>query len=180
LNGIIRVFPNRNQYTPDDDYAFVGLPPLIIQEHKEIHISCAFTWDKKYCEELAFDWEGRTNKPVKIGGPAYNSEVHEFIQGMYIKKNIVFTTRGCNNHCPWCCVPRIEGKLKELPICQGNIIQDNNFLQSSRQHKEKVFDMLRTQKGICFKGGLEADLVDDHFISNITSLRISIGQTPWE
>ena len=32
--------------------------------------------------------------------------------------------------------------------------------------------MLRTQRGICFKGGLESDLVDDHFVSNITSLRI--------
>ena len=33
----------------------------------------------------------------------------------------------CNNNCPWCIVPKIEGKLKELPIVPGNIIQDNNF-----------------------------------------------------
>lgn len=92
---------------------------------------------------------------------------------MYIKSNIIFTTRGCNNNCPWCIVPKNEGKLKELPICQGNIIQDNNFLQANEVHKEKVFDMLRTQKGICFKGGLEANLIDDHFINNITGLRIS-------
>ena len=32
--------------------------------------------------------------------------------------------------------------------------------------------MLRGQKAICFKGGLEADLIDDHFINHITSLRI--------
>ncbi len=149
------------------------MPPLFLPEHKKIHISCVFTWDKDLAEELAFQWEGRTDKPVKIGGPAYGSESNGFEQGMYIKPNIVFSTRGCNNNCPWCIVPQIEGKLRELPICQGNIIQDNNFLQANRVHKDKVFEMLKHQKGICFKGGLETDLIDDHFIENVTSLRIS-------
>ncbi len=173
MQNIIRVFPRKTSYTPDDDMAFIGMPGLLIPEHKEIHISCAFTWDKAYCEELAFQWEGRTNKPVKLGGPAFGSTAEDFVQGMYIKKNIIFTTRGCNNNCPWCCVPKLEGKLKELPICEGNIIQDNNFLQSSRQHKDKVFEMLKHQKAICFKGGLEADLIDYHFINGISDLRIS-------
>lgn len=170
---IIRVFPRRTSYTPDDDMAFVGMPGLLIPEHKEIHISCTFTWDKAYCEELAFYWEGRTDKPVKLGGPAFGSPAEDFVQGMYIKKNIIFTTRGCNNNCPWCCVPKLEGRLKELPILEGNIIQDNNFLQASRTHKEKVFEMLKHQKSICFKGGLEADLIDEHFINGISDLRIS-------
>lgn len=169
----IRVFPQKTSYTPDDDMAFIGMPPLLIPEHKEIHISCTFTWDKAYCEELAFQWEGRTNKPVKLGGPAFGSAAEDFIQGMYIKKNIIFTTRGCNNNCPWCCVPKLEGKLKELPVYKGNIIQDNNFLQANRMHKDKVFEMLKHQKSICFKGGLEAGLIDDHFISGISNLRIS-------
>lgn len=173
MNGIIRVFPRKTSYTPDDDMAFIGMPPLLIPEHREIHVSCTFTWDKQLCEELAFQWEGRTDKPVKLGGPAFGSCAEDFTQGMYIKKNIIFTTRGCNNNCPWCCVPKLEGRLKELPICEGNIIQDNNFLQASRQHKDKVFEMLKHQKAICFKGGLEADLIDDHFINGISDLRIS-------
>jgi hypothetical protein len=78
------------------------------------------------------------------------------------------------NQCPWCIVHRIEGKLQELPtICQGNIIQDNNFLQASKSHKDKVFEMLKTQKHICFKGGLEPDLIDDHFVHAIQNLKIS-------
>ncbi|MBE6784169.1 MAG: hypothetical protein E7536_09195 [Ruminococcaceae bacterium] len=153
--------------------AFIGMPPLIIPEHDEIHVSCSFTWDKAYCEELAFQWEGRTNKPVKLGGPAFGSPAEDFVQGLYIKKNIIFTTRGCNNNCPWCCVPKLEGKLKELPICEGNWIQDNNFLQADRSHKDKVFEMLKHQKAICFKGGLEADLIDEHFINGISGLRIA-------
>jgi len=169
---ILRVFPKRTSYTPDDEMVVIGLPQFEIPDHDEIHISCTFTWDKAMCEELKFQWEGRTNKPILLNGVAYGSEVSNFVQGLYIKPNIIFTSRGCNNNCPWCMVHKIEGKLKEIQICQGNWIQDNNFLQNSKIHKEKVFNMLRTQKGICFKGGLETDLIDDHFIDNITSLSI--------
>lgn len=171
---IIRVFPYKTSYTPTDRYSFIGLPPFreLIPDHDEVHISCTFTWDKKRCQELAYQWEVATDKPVKLGGVAFGSPSDDFIPGLYIKPNIIFTTRGCNNACPWCIVPGLEGQLKELPIYPGNWIQDNNFLQASRAHKEKVFEMLRGQKAICFKGGLEADLIDDHFINHITSLRI--------
>lgn len=172
MKKIIRVFPRRTSYTPDDAYAYVGMPDMFVPEHDEVHISCTFTWDKPLCKELAYQWEGVTNKPVKLGGVAYGSPNEDFAPGMYVKKNIIFTSRGCNNNCPWCGVPRNEGKLRELPIHEGNWIQDNNFLQTNREHKEKVFDMLRKQKGICFKGGLEPDLIDGHFIDNITSLSI--------
>lgn len=174
MKRIIRVFCRRTSYTPDDEMAFVGPPPgLFIPEHDEIHISCTFTWDKDLAEDLAFQWEGITNKPVKLGGPAYESPAEEFIPGMYVKRGITFTSRGCNNACPWCMVHRVEGPLREIPIVEGNIIQDNNFLQCSRGHQDKVFDMLRTQKGICFRGGLESDLVDDHFVDAIRGLRIA-------
>lgn len=174
MRRTIRVFTERTSYTPEDEYVFIGMPPMreLIPEHDEVHVSCTFTWDKGYAKELQYQWEALTDKPVRLGGVAFCSPSDDFIPGLYIKKNIVFTTRGCNNNCPWCIVPKLEGKLKELPIHPGNWIQDNNFLQASRQHKDKVFDMLRGQKGICFKGGLEADLIDDHFVDNVTSLRI--------
>lgn len=173
MNGIIRVFPNRTSFTPDDEYAFIGMPfeKAMLPEHSAIHVSCVFTWDKAECEDLAYQWECQTTSPVTIGGPAYDSPVDIFTPGMYVHKNITFTTRGCNNNCPWCCVPKREGKLKELPIHPGNIIQDNNFLQASRPHKDKVFEMLKRQNKAIFKGGIEADLIDDHFINNITSLK---------
>lgn len=170
---ILRVFCKRTSYTPEDELAFIGEPPAIIPEHDEVHISVPFTWDKPYAEELKEKWSRVTKKPVKLGGPAYGSPAEEFVPGLYVKKGITFTSRGCNNNCPWCMVHRVEGSLKEIPIRPGNVIQDNNFLQCSRQHKDKVFEMLRSQRGICFRGGLETDLIDDHFISNITSLRIA-------
>jgi hypothetical protein len=118
-------------------------------------------------------WRDVTDKPVKIGGPALSSPCDDFVAGRYIKQGVTFTTRGCNNNCPWCFVPKREGKLREMPIVPGNIIQDNNFLQASKSHKDKVFEMLRTQKTICFKGGLEAALIDEHFINGISNLRIA-------
>lgn len=172
---ILRVFPKRTSYTPTDDLAFVGPPPMaeFIPEHDEVHVSCTFTWDMDEAEDLAYQWEGSTRAPVKLGGPAYHSPTDDFTPGLYVRNGIIFTSRGCNNNCPWCGVRQTEGKLRELPVVDGNVIQDNNFLQCSRQHKDKVFDMLRSQRGICFRGGLETDLIDDHFLSGISSLRIA-------
>lgn len=144
----------------------------LIPEHNEIHVSCTFTWDREYCKHLAYQWEVFTDKPVKLGGPAFGTPAEDFTPGLYTKKGIIYTTRGCNNNCSWCIVPKLEGKLKELPIYEGHIIQDNNFLQASKKHKDRVFEMLKKQKGICFKGGLDAELVDEHFCRGIQNLRI--------
>lgn len=176
--NILRVFPKKTSYTPTDPLVYypngITQSPMwsLFPEFEEIHISCSFTWDKFLCDDLAYQFRSTQDKPVFIGGPAYGSEAGKFVQGLYLKSNIVFTSRGCNNNCPWCIVPKIEGKLKELPICQGNLIQDNNFLQTSRNHQDKVFEMLKTQKRIQFKGGLEADLIDDHFVENVRGLSI--------
>lgn len=179
MQRILRVFPKQTSYTPKDRLTYypndIFQAPMfeLFPEFGEIHISCSFTWDKAFCRKIKEEWQVFTDKPVKLGGPAFGSVAEDFTPGLYLKPNIIFTSRGCNNNCPWCIVPRIEGKLKELPIVPGNIIQDNNFLQTSRQHKEKVFEMLRTQKNICFKGGLQANLIDDYFVDNVTSLKIS-------
>ena len=51
---ILRVFPERTSYTPDDSMVLIGLPPMdiLIPPHDEVHISCIFMWHKKYCLEL--------------------------------------------------------------------------------------------------------------------------------
>ena len=175
MKKILRVFPQRTSYTPIDDFVCIGEPPNVrgwLPEYDEVHISCCFTWDKTYCEHLKYQWQGVTNKPVLLGGPAYNSPIDTFTPGMYVKQGVTFTSRGCNNACEWCAVSEREGKIKELPVTVGNIIQDNNFLSTSIRHKNLVFEMLKSQKGICFKGGLQANLIDDHFIAGIAELKV--------
>lgn len=178
MKKILRVFPRKTSYTPTDPLVYIAdglvqVPALsLFPEFDEIHISCVFTWDREFCQMLQWQFKGFTTKPVRLGGPAFGSFADDFVPGRYVRDGVIFTSRGCNNHCPWCCVPEIEGKLKELPIVPGHIIQDNNFLQTSKQHQNKVFEMLKSQKGICFKGGLEVDLINDDFVEAIRGLKI--------
>jgi Fe-S oxidoreductase len=169
---IIRVFPHRNSYTPTDDMAFFEEPGLFIPKHDEVHVCCVFTWDKERCVWLKRQWEVATDKTVKLGGPAYDDAGGDFIPGMYIKRGIVFTSRGCPNKCGFCAVPIREGALRELPIIEGNIIQDNNFLACSKKHREKAYKMLTTQKQVEFRGGLEAGRLTDWDIEQMRGLRI--------
>lgn len=175
--NILRVFPKRTTYTPIDSLVYYPTSiqaPIwdIFPPFDEIHISCSFTWNRAFCLELKYQWEAFTDIPIKVAGPAFGTFADEFTPGLYLKPNIVFTSRGCNNNCPWCIVPKIEGNLRELPIMPGNIIQDNNFLMTSRQHKDKVFEMLKTQRTVQFKGGLQSNLIDDHFVDAIRGLKI--------
>ena len=42
---MIRVFPRRTKWTPDDELAFVGDPPLFRPKERVVNISVTFTWD---------------------------------------------------------------------------------------------------------------------------------------
>jgi len=171
---IIRVFPRRTSMTPKDDYAFVGWPglPSFRPEADEVHISTVFTWDILRAIDLGRSWQ-RYYPLVRIGGPAFSDHCNGFQPGMYIREGITFTSRGCNNHCPWCLVPEREGRLKEIAdFAEGNVIQDNNLLQCNDDHISKVFAMLRKQKAIQFSGGLEARLIKDWVADEIRSLRV--------
>ena len=172
METVIRVFPRKTSMTPDDAMTFFGDPPLDIPLHSRVDICCVFTWDKEKAEILLERWQDRTDKPVRLGGPAYNSAMEISVSGLYIKKGVVFTSRGCPNKCGFCFVPQREGELREIAFDDGNIIQDNNFLACSREHKEKVYQMLKDQKDISFRGGLEPKRLSDWDIEKMKSLRI--------
>lgn len=156
--------------TPRDDYAFVGEPPMFRPQADEVHVSCTFTWHMARAKRLAEAWA--QYYPVKLGGPAFGSSADGFSPGYYVRQGITFTSRGCNNHCPWCLVPQREGKLHEIEIQPGNTIQDNNLLQCNHNHIAKVIDMLRSQHQICFFGGLDSRLLTDSLADDLRSLSI--------
>ncbi len=168
---IIRVFPRRTSHTPNDSMAFVGNPQLERPDADEVHISCTFTWDKLVAERLKLAW-AQYYPVVKLGGPAYGDPGNEFTPGLYLKEGITTTSRGCNNNCPWCLVPEREGRLRELPITKGHIIQDNNLLQCSPAHIDRVFDMLRSQSRIQFSGGFDARLITPRIADRVRGLRV--------
>jgi len=170
---IIRVFPRRTALTPDDPMSFVGFPPLWRPEADEVHVSVTFTWDIEMGRRLTEAWLDYYPK-VKLGGPALGDRPNGFIPGMYIKPGVTFTTRGCKNNCPWCLVPRREGRLAEIEhFAPGWIIQDNNLLQAGPDHIMRVFAMLKTQRrAAVFSGGLQASLVSDWLAKALRELRI--------
>jgi len=170
---MIRVFPKRTKWTPDDDFVFVGDPPLFMPEEDiQVRISCVFTWDINECERLARSW-GRFYPDVRVGGPAYDDPGENFVPGRFVKKGITITSRGCVKNCEWCLVPKREGWIRELQIVPGNDLIDNNLLACSRQHIEAVFDMLKKQnEPIKFSGGLDAELFQQWHVELLKTIRL--------
>jgi hypothetical protein len=173
---IVRVFTKRNSYTPEDDLVFIGSPPDVLPDADEVHISVTFTWDIENARKLQEEWSKYYNK-VLIGGPAFDTSQTfnpQFTPGLYVKQGVTFTSRGCNNKCPWCLVRNREGELKELDdFAPGYIINDNNFLQCSKSHRLKVYDMLNKQRHFAvFSGGIDTRLVTDEIAEEFRNIRI--------
>ena len=170
---MIRVFATKTKWTPTDELAFYGPTPLFhlpIKDH--VYVSVTFTWDKVNGAYLAEHWAKRF-KRVRLGGPAFGDPAGEFVPGRFVKEGVTFTSRGCTKRCPWCLVPEREGKLRELKIQPGYIVQDNNLLACSRGHIEKVFEMLAGQKrGIEFKGGLDIDYLKPWHVELLKQIKI--------
>jgi hypothetical protein len=156
--------------TPTDDYAFVGDPPLIRPEATEVHVDCTFTWDIPEARRLEAAW--RQYYMTKIGGAANNDFGGQFTPGLYVRQGVTFTSRGCNNRCPWCLAWQREGRFREIEIHPGNNILDNNILQCSKEHWSEVVDMLRSQRGVRFSGGLDSRELTDSQADDLRTLSI--------
>ena len=153
---IARVFPRKTKATPNDELSFFEGPPMGLNSIDEVHISVTFTEDRQKGEYLAYQWES-VGVPVKVGGPAYDDRGDEFEPGLYVKSGYVMTSRGCNNHCWFCMVPKREGPIRELEIKDGFNVLDSNLLQCSDAHFTAVCEMLKRQSEYpLLTGGLEA------------------------
>jgi hypothetical protein len=159
---MIRVFPRKTKWTPTDDLAFVGEPPLFrpMDQEKPVLISVTFTWDLPTARRLQQSWL-RFYRDVRIGGPALDDPGDTFVPGRFVKTGVTFTSRGCPKRCPWCFAWRREGPIRLLPIIPGRIVQDSNLLACPKRHIQAVFDMLSNQHAVVFSGGLDATLFGD-------------------
>jgi hypothetical protein len=168
----IRVFPVRNNWTPDDNLAFVGDPPLYRPGTPDtpVMVSVTFTWHRKEAERIARGWRD-FYRNVTVGGPAYGDAGGEFTPGRFLKKGCTITSRGCVKKCGWC-VERTR-PLREITIKPGWIVQVSNLLACSERHVRAVFDMLREQhRRIFFNGGLDKHFLRDWHRPLFDSIRI--------
>jgi len=154
---------------PTDPHAYFGPPAPWVDDYEEIHISVTFTWDLPKLPLLTETW--RPFGKVIIGGPAINGESDQpFQAGRYLKQGITITSRGCPNNCSFCMVRHGLIEFDDFP--EGNIIQDNNVLACSDKHWRLVLSMLKKQKGIEFKGGLEKYRITPKVAEDLRGLSI--------
>ena len=115
---------------------------------------------------------------VEIGGPAPTAmpgyvekecgikphlgldDRFEFVQGNF---QMVFTSRGCRNHCPWCIVPKLEPQILEyddfpIPVGKNPWLGDNNLLGTSLEHQRLVVEKLKGVRNLDINSGFEAAL----------------------
>ena len=170
---IIRVFARKTSFTPTDCWSFYDGPPLFDLPNWPVYVSVTFTWDIKKGEQLARNWQGKAFG-VYIGGPAFGTKPMQFTPGRFLRPGITITSRGCPKRCPWCFVPKREGKLREIEIKPGHIIQDNNILACSDNHFQRVCDMLAKQKEPAqFKGGLDIDYLNKWHVDCLLEIRVA-------
>jgi len=165
-----RVFPTRTSMSPTDPDAYFGEPDLFTPIYDKVLVSITFTWDKEKGIALAKKW--KRHGDVSIGGVAIDGEsLAPFRPGEFLRYGITITSRGCPNYCDFCMVR--HGRIIEYSfIPEGNIVQDNNLLACSNHHLGFVWEMLKGQKAIELKGGLESSRITPKIAETLRGLRI--------
>lgn len=91
---------------------------------------------------------------------------------------IGYITRGCPNHCRWCCVPAKEGDIRpyrhwqELvrPDSQKLVLMDNNILASDFGIAE-LESLTGSGYAIDLNQGMDARLLDEHIAKILAGLK---------
>ena len=90
-----------------------------------------------------------------------------------------FLTRGCPNKCPWCVVPRKEGKIRPYMDCdeiaiEGRtklVLMDNNILAAGDYAVEQMEKIISRGYRVDFNQALDARLVTDRFARLLARMR---------
>lgn len=135
--------------------------PLMADNMDKIYVSVIYTWNKNKCRE----WEGR----AEIGGSGYDLKktLPPEIENVKPKINWGFTTRGCIRTCPFCLVPKKEGRITVVGdiynIWDGQSkeieLLDNNIL-ALPDHFEKIWDQIKKENLKIRENGLDIRLLD--------------------
>lgn len=139
--------------------------------------------DKTYIS-IVFDWnkdKAGQYPNAEIGGSGYSLDITlpQEIEQIKPRINMGFTTRGCIRNCPFCIVPKKEGKIRiEGDIydiwdskSRELIILDNNIL-ALPEHFKLICSQLRKEKlKVDFNQGLDHRLLTDDITKELLSLK---------
>lgn len=143
-----------------------------VDVYNKIYVSCVFDYNKHRCRK----WRGIG----EVGGSGYSLKkcLPNKIEKIKPKINLGFTTRGCIRNCPFCIVPRKEGKIHPVgdiyDLWDGQakdiILMDNNIL-AAPEHFFKISSQLK-KENLCvdFNQGLDHRLLTDKICEELCSL----------
>lgn len=89
-----------------------------------------------------------------------------------------FLTRGCPNKCPWCVVPRKEGRIRPYrdvdEVAAGRsklVLMDNNILAAGDYAIEQLDKIVSRGYHVDFNQALDARLVDEAFAERLAKIK---------
>lgn len=98
--------------------------------------------------------------------------------------SLIFSSRGCNNKCPFCAVPILEGKINSIKHSIKHLVYsrhsriifwDNNILQSPAW--PDIFDELEElDKKVDFNQGLDASMINENVAERLAKLNLDSGR----
>ena len=102
--------------------------------------------------------------------------------------SILFTSRGCIRKCPFCIVPKLEGKIRSnisdvqshvYPGHKRIILWDNNFFDSPRW-KDALIELKDIGLKIDFNQGLDARLINEETVQFLSELNVPIFRMAYD
>jgi len=159
-------------------------------DREVVYLSVVFSWQLNRAYQRAV-WHSSMGRQVWAGGPAVEMQpgyladvasIGHFAEAIrHHNANACFTTRGCIRQCPFCAVPKIEGRFRELDHIQLRpMVCDNNFLASSRRHFDFVVDGLKVFDGVDFNQGLDARLLTKYHAGRLAELDCKWYRLAWD
>lgn len=148
---------------------------LSMYNPEKVYVSCIFNQNLERAKSMKSYYP---NAEFVLGGPGLNEpnflqDEIEHSMPLYelypeMDYSLGYTTRGCVNHCPFCIVPRMEGKFREHaplskfvnPDFNKLVLWDNNFL-ASKLWKNKLTWIKDRNIKVCFNQGLDARLITE-------------------
>ena len=153
-------------------------------EDRTLYASVPFTWElnavRQKLIQTSIEWD-----TAIVGGPGIYLINECFIDldhvaigfhypGILQRVNPLATrtTLGCVRACPFCAVPKLEGKFRELDDWPDlPIICDNNLLAASDRHFDRVIERLQGHRDVQFSFGLDCRLLTNPRAKQIASIK---------
>jgi len=152
---------------------------LPLKEYDKVYSSKIFDFTKENMYLPSDTIKGGTGYNVEL---KLSQEIDDIFPdySLYANKDtaIGFITRGCNNNCPWCYVPRKEGKIhsyrKHKDLINKDtsklVLMDNNILQSDYGINQ-LWEMTETNIKIDLNQGMDIRLVTEDLVKLFGKLK---------